>query len=170
LSKRLLDNFFTFQGNLSKKDFWKNFFEKLLILIFFNFLLTFFVSFDGSTSSYGPVTASQAREIRFLNDNLVFLSGILNLSSFIIFSIYLLAICRRRVRDMGSDSLVTIIFSIPLTILSGIYLGISIKTSTKFFVYFIEGSFRYLKDVLNEFLFLVLFSFLILFLVKKLKN
>ena len=121
MSKRLHNNFFTFQGILSRKDFWKNFLEKLLILIFFNVLLTFLVSFDGYTSS-GPATASQLREIYFFNDNLTTLSGILNLISFIIFSIYILAICRRRVRDMGSDSLVTIIFSIPLTILSGIYL------------------------------------------------
>ena len=169
MSKRLHNNFFTFQGILSRKDFWKNFLEKLLILIFFNVLLTFLVSFDGYTSS-GPAPASQLREIYFFNDNLTTLSGILNLISFIIFSIYILAICRRRVRDMGSDSLVTIIFSIPLTIISGIYLVISIQTSTKFFVYLILGRFYYLKDVLNEFLFLVLFSFLILFLVKKLKN
>ena len=53
MSKKLHNNFFTFQGILSRKDFWKNFLEKLLILIFFNVLLTFLVSFEASIGDYG---------------------------------------------------------------------------------------------------------------------
>ena len=165
-----LSNLFTFKGNLNKKNFWKNFFEKLLILILSNIFLSSLISFDGETDRYYIGTISQFKEISFRNYYLFEVFQLLSIISFILFSIYLLSICRRRVRDMGSDSLVALIFATPLIIISGIYLYFATETSIDFFVYFYLGKFNYLKDVYSEFLLLIFFIIITLTMTIKLKD
>ena len=159
-------NIFSFQGFLSKKDFWNNYLEKLFILVSSNCFLASLISFDGTTG-YGAAAASDIGRIYFLTDNLMEFFIIINSTSFIIFSIYLLAICRRRVRDMGADPLVSIIFSTPLSIVSAIYFIFAIRSSIDFFVYLYLGNFHFLKCcALREFV----VTFLILLMIKRLKN
>ena len=158
MSNRLHNNFFTFQGNLSKREFWKNYFEKLQFLVYFNFFLGLLFSFEASIGDYG---------VYFRNDYIGTILGITYLFFFIIFSIYLLAICRKRVRDIGADSLITILYSLPLTIISGIYIFFTSKVSLVFFTrLFNEGKFR----DLNEFFFVIFSTVGIAILNKALKN
>ena len=150
--------FFSFQGNLSKREFWKNYFEKLLFLSYFNFLLGFLFSFEGDVRDYG---------VYFYNEYIGALLGLTYFFIFIIFSIYLLAICRKRVRDNGNDSLITILYSLPLTIISGIYIAFISTVSLEFFINFVsDGRFRDMNKV-----YMVIFSTLIIAILnRKLKK
>ena len=103
---------FSFKGRLNKNEFYSSYLYGLIDLVLLTHIILptfyFFIFFLFTALSYSlyDVSLSVVKFLNFFNKPI----------GFLVFSYFLLAICRKRSRDMNSDALLSIVFFVPLNI------------------------------------------------------